>query len=652
MGVLTSKERLPPSKGGLIARNASVTVGLGLGLAVVGGVAAPAAADGAYYPTAWGWTALVFGWTAVLALLVRRRIRLTWLQLGAVAALGLLCTWIALSTVWSADVTQSVLEVERALVYLTAFLALVLVARRGDASFTIGGILAGITGVAAYALATRLVPERLGHPDALAGNRLFEPLGYWNAVGCFAAMGSLLALGVAAHARSQSLRVPAAAALPILLPALYFTFSRGAWIALGLALIVTLAVDPRRLELATALLVVSPFSIVAVLLASRMGALTRKAASLTEASHDGHRLALVVLGLAVASAGAALAVHHVERHLPALPRARLAYGVAVWLAALLGFAAIFVVFGSPWHIAQKGYKEFKTPPVVVAPGQSLNRRLLSFSGNGRLDQWRIAWHEYEAHPWLGSGAGTFELYWMRDRPQPSKVRDAHGLYVETLAELGPVGLGLLVVALGLPLVAAVRARRTPLVAGVFGAYVVYLAHAGVDWDWEMPAVTLTALFLAALLLSIESEGSSRQRTLPSRLHGAALLAVLAAVAFAFVGLVSNTALSESGTALEGERFDQAKARAHRAIRWAPWSSDGWEALGQAQLEQGELSAARSSFRKAISKDPRDWNLWLDLALSSSGKQRKVAALVAYRLSPRSLEIAQARRLLGLPAPPR
>src|SRR6266542_4459338 len=43
-----------------------------------------------------------------------------------------------------------------------------------------------------------------------------------------------------------------------------------------------------------------------------------------------------------------------------------------------------------------------------------------------------------------------------------KESDAHSLYVETLAELGPIGLALLSAALVVPLVAAVRARRHPL----------------------------------------------------------------------------------------------------------------------------------------------------------------------------------------------
>ena len=62
-----------------------------------------------------------------------------------------------------------------------------------------------------------------------------------------------------------------------------------------------------------------------------------------------------------------------------------------------------------------------------------------------------------------------------------------------LGELGLVGLALLLVALGVPLVLAVM--RLP--GGERHAYAAFLAaaltllvHAGVDWDWEMPAVFL------------------------------------------------------------------------------------------------------------------------------------------------------------------
>ena len=123
----------------------------------------------------------------------------------------------------------------------------------------------------------------------------------------------------------------------------------------------------------------------------------------------------------------------------------------------------------------------------------------------RVDYWSVALHQWQENIWLGSGAGTFALYWLREDGS-SAVLDAHSLYLETLAEVGPVGLLLLVGALSVPLFAAVRARHHPLTAVGAGAYTAYLVHTGLDWDWEMPAVTL-----AGLLCGIGILAASRQK---------------------------------------------------------------------------------------------------------------------------------------------
>jgi O-antigen ligase len=120
----------------------------------------------------------------------------------------------------------------------------------------------------------------------------------------------------------------------------------------------------------------------------------------------------------------------------------------------------------------------------------------------RPDYWRVAWHEYLAHPWLGSGAGTFGEYWARSGKQTvaGGALDAHNLYLETLAEVGPVGLGLLVAMLAVPLVVAVRLRGRPVVAVAAGGYLTLLVHAAFDWDWEMPAVMLAGLVCGAAVV--------------------------------------------------------------------------------------------------------------------------------------------------------
>ena len=61
----------------------------------------------------------------------------------------------------------------------------------------------------------------------------------------------------------------------------------------------------------------------------------------------------------------------------------------------------------------------------------------------------------------------------------------------------------------------------------------------------------------------------------------------------------------------------------------------WEALGRAQLGAGLLPGARASFRKAISMDSGDWELWYRLASASGGGERRLAIRQAARLFPRA-----------------
>ena len=67
-------------------------------------------------------------------------------------------------------------------------------------------------------------------------------------------------------------------------------------------------------------------------------------------------------------------------------------------------------------------------------------------GQGRAAAWRVAWDAARSRPVVGIGAGGFEQRWLAARRQPFAFRDAHNLYLEMLAELGAVGLALLLAA--------------------------------------------------------------------------------------------------------------------------------------------------------------------------------------------------------------
>jgi Flp pilus assembly protein TadD len=86
-------------------------------------------------------------------------------------------------------------------------------------------------------------------------------------------------------------------------------------------------------------------------------------------------------------------------------------------------------------------------------------------------------------------------------------------------------------------------------------------------------------------------------------------------------LIGNTALSRSATAREHGEQTVAAHDARRARLLMPWSPAPWAALGRTQLAAGLLPGARQSFRKAVSMDSGDWELWYDLASATTGRER-------------------------------
>ena len=200
-------------------------------------VFALAASGGGYKPSAWDWSALVLLLGCGITFAARKRLRLGLLEVAVSAALLALAAWGLLSALWSPSLTQPALESQRTLMYAAGVFTAVLVVRTRSRRALLGGAWAAITLICVYSLATRLFPERLGFVDPLAGYRLDQPLGYWNALGIFAAIGMLLAFGFAGRGKTAAVRAAAAASTVPLGLTLYFTFSRGAWIGLGAGLV-------------------------------------------------------------------------------------------------------------------------------------------------------------------------------------------------------------------------------------------------------------------------------------------------------------------------------------------------------------------------------------------------------------------------------
>jgi O-antigen ligase len=569
-------------------------------------VTATGVASGAYFPEAWGWSGVLLLGVLGVVLLLAGQVEVSRAELAFLGALAAFVAWVGLSAFWSDSPTRSMLELERDIVYVAAVAALLALARRSSANAVAGGVMAATCVLAVWALAARLV-------DPGDGDRLARPLGYWNALGLAMAMGALLALGFASDARPGPRRAFAAALPVLLVTALALTYSRGAWIAFAVGLGVALAVGvlPGRTAATAALLAVPC------------------AASASIATLDGRGAVACVVPLALAAAGAPrLADALVRRIRPGERSRRLA--VRAGLVVAVGAIAVGIArSGDLGETAVRAYRSFGGPAPEAHGGK---RTLLSVSGTGRAEYWRVAWDDARRNPGLGSGAGTFELAWDRDRHTIYDALDAHSLYLETLAELGPIGLALLVAALAAPLLALTRGRTHPPAAGVVGAYAAYLAHAGIDWDWELPAVTIAALACGCALL-VAARRPERAFRVEGALRVAAVAVAAALGVFVSVAYAGDVALARSVGAYDAGRYQTAEAEARSAARWLRWSSEPWEQIGDAQVATGRRRAAHASYVRALDRDRQDWRLWYDVGITADGAARTAALARAARLNP-------------------
>ena len=413
--------------------------------------------------------------------------RLAFGGLLTLAALSLL------SMLWAPIVSDAYGAAQIMVLYLGELLAASLLLDRSRARAVEPLLAGGALIVIGYGLAGRLLPGILHFNNLIAADgRLYEPLTYWNAMGELAALGLVLGVRLAGdESRARWMRGSALAAVVPLGCGLYVSFSRGALFACGAGIIALLALVPRRRALA-GLIAAAVFGAFGAAAAAPFPAVSSLSGSVSTQETQGTIvLGILLVLMALASVTSWLLDARVSPVGLSLPRHR---GPIATALICVGLAVAIIV----------GAKQSNGSTTEALGGGSSRLVMLQ---SDRFDYWRVALRAFATEPLRGVGAGNWSVFWLRWRTISEGAQDAHSLPLQTLAELGVLGgaaLAAFLVGVGWSAARALR-RAGVVAAGPIAGLITYLIHAPLDWDWQMPAVTLLAMVLAGAVIVLAGD---------------------------------------------------------------------------------------------------------------------------------------------------
>jgi hypothetical protein len=561
----------------------------------------------------------------VLKVWPRRPPRAAFVSGAALAAFGVLTL---LSSGWAVSDEKAFLEFTRVLMYLGVLVLVALAVTRRTAASVADGIAVGIVAVTLIALASRLFFGDVG-PGAPPSffpvrSRLHYPVNYWNGLAILAGLAFPLLLRAAVAQRPEWLRALALVPVPAMAAAIYLTSSRGGYATAAVGVIVFCALTARRLSAIVATGIAGAGAALAVKGMLARDALVNGPLGSAQASSEGESAAVLMLLLGLSCAGLYWAWCRFADWEPRLSLSLPAKAGSALVA--VGALAVAVAAYDPVDKFET-FKKPSGPEVGLVEGDFTRSHLISSTGSGRWQLWTSAVDEWETKPVFGRGAGSYQSWWMEHASLPLFVRDAHSLWLETLAELGVVGLLLLVLAVGTGFVAALaRLRRAgsdrPMIAAMAGVLAAFVVAAGIDWMWELSIVGLVALVALGILVGRATAGppaearavrapvGDRTRLRARAFRTAGVAVALAAILCAAVPMLSQDRLDESrAAAVRGDAAAAIEA-ADDARAVQPWASTPYLQLALLEEQQGHLGEANRYIGEALERDRSDWSIWL------------------------------------------
>jgi O-antigen ligase/Flp pilus assembly protein TadD len=312
---------------------------------------------------------------------------------------------------------------------------------------------------------------------------------------------------------------------------------------------------------------------------------------------------------------------------------------AFWIRLLfIGVLSIGLAGGLNWLSTKVAHHQAGLVPGSrfgqVAGGEptSLRDRLSYLSSSMAI---------WQTHPWGGTGAGTFgDVHPQFQQRVVSASKNAHNLFVQSLAELGVLGV-LALAGVGVALVSGGLRGLTetpemlPMALGVVGLVI----HFGLDIDASYPALLMLAAVLAGLIysqgrmrrgrawwlvpvaalallvpaVSLYQSEQWAQRAQSAQLEGEYALAA-ADFAKSHNGLVYNPdyvsaegidwyVMAGTGGASNAQDIANALQRARQAQAQDPADGQHWQLEGRTLALRAEFAKAQQALRQALRRDP-------------------------------------------------
>ncbi len=614
-------------------------------LALIGaGAGASVFFEGFYDVTVWGPIGLGLA-ALLLALVIGTPARLGWPAGGALGAIVALWLWSWISKSWAESSEQVLVSAARWAVYAALFGVLLLLLREGrNRRIVLGFAAAGVLAVALYVVFAMVG----GDTDLFFGGRLRDPLSYPNGQAGYFLIGLWSFVALAETRRAPLLAGVGMAGAFVIACVLLLGQTRGVLPGLVVsAAILVLLVPGRGRRLWVLIALGAAVAAVSAPLLDVYQAATDTPAALTGQVVKDAAWPILVGALIVGLlwAGVTYAIEAGERaggaRAPLLNR--LAAGVAAGIIAL-GFLGALVAIDDPRGELREQYDQFVNLDVEGQKGQST--RFLS-GGGYRYDYWRVAYREWKDEPLHGLGAGNYTTQYFAERQTSEDIRQPHSLQMQTLAELGIVGLlalALFVAAVLFALWGQARRGREDhderlIAVAAGGAFIAWLTHTSVDWLHIIPGVTAIALIAVAVLLSpgVKLPRSTAWSPLRIALTAAAgLLIVIGAqqiakpAAIEYLrnsgsdalpadavkslrrasqmrsldsGSVRARFLESAAYARLGD-YERSRAAMTEATRLAPHDHLPWALLGDLAARRGDFRTARRDYRRSLRLNPQ------------------------------------------------